>query len=192
MINENLPVICFIGPSGSGKTTIIEALISSLPKYNIGTIKFIHHPVLNIDPIGKDTQRHREAGAKFSLCFAQNETALIINRTKRGSLEDLNHFLQLEENVLPSIDFIFSEGPRIPPKNIPVVLTGKTKEDLKNYSLKLEINPILAISGIIGTKISSWQNRSVFNVYDDKSLKAFVGRINNFLKSHLNQEIRDQ
>ncbi|MFW5977791.1 MAG: molybdopterin-guanine dinucleotide biosynthesis protein B, partial [Halohasta sp.] len=55
--------ICLVGPSDSGKTTLLESLVAELGDYGrVATIKSIHHDI-EIDTPGKDTYRHREAGA---------------------------------------------------------------------------------------------------------------------------------
>ncbi len=56
-------VVCLVGPSDSGKTTFMTALIEELDGYGrVGAIKSIHHDI-EIDTPGKDTHRHRTAGA---------------------------------------------------------------------------------------------------------------------------------
>lgn len=52
------------GPSGSGKTTLIEKLVPILTAtgLTVSTVKHVHHPV-EIDTPGKDSFRHRQAGA---------------------------------------------------------------------------------------------------------------------------------
>jgi molybdopterin-guanine dinucleotide biosynthesis protein B len=52
------------GPSGSGKTTLIVKLLPILSATGlvVSTVKHVHHPV-EIDTPGKDSFRHREAGA---------------------------------------------------------------------------------------------------------------------------------
>ena len=85
MSHSDITIIYFVGPSNSGKTTTIEKIIQSLQDEGIkcGTIKFIHHPTLTLDPAGKDSSRHRSAGALFTLNFAPKETAVIIKITTR-------------------------------------------------------------------------------------------------------------
>lgn len=53
-----------VGASGSGKTTLIEALIPRLIArgLTVATVKLTHHD-LDLDHKGKDSRRHREAGA---------------------------------------------------------------------------------------------------------------------------------
>ena len=52
------------GPSGSGKTSLIEQLIPVLTAFglSVSTVKHVHHN-LELDKPGKDSFRHREAGA---------------------------------------------------------------------------------------------------------------------------------
>ncbi len=58
-----MPTVCLVGPSDSGKTTLMESLVDALGDYGrVATIKSIHHDI-EIDTPGKDTYRHREAGA---------------------------------------------------------------------------------------------------------------------------------
>ncbi len=58
------PVFGFAGYSGSGKTTLIEQLIPLFVAQGlrISLIKHAHHS-FDIDKPGKDSYRHREAGA---------------------------------------------------------------------------------------------------------------------------------
>jgi len=61
---KKTPIICIVGKSESGKTTLIEKLIPELKKrgYNIGSIKHSCQK-FDIDKKGKDSWRHRKAGA---------------------------------------------------------------------------------------------------------------------------------
>ena len=59
-----MKVLGIMGYSGSGKTTLIEALISrfAVRGLKVSLIKHAHHG-FDIDRPGKDSFRHREAGA---------------------------------------------------------------------------------------------------------------------------------
>lgn len=66
-------VVGFCGPSGVGKTTLIERLIPLL-KADGGRVSVIKHAHqrFDIDRPGKDSWRHREAGA-FEVMLASGE-----------------------------------------------------------------------------------------------------------------------
>ena len=65
-------VIGFCGYSGSGKTTLIEQLIARLrlAGQRVSVVKHAHHE-FDIDHEGKDSWRHRQAGA-FEVVIASN------------------------------------------------------------------------------------------------------------------------
>jgi molybdopterin-guanine dinucleotide biosynthesis protein B len=58
-------VIAIVGRQGSGKTTLIERLIPALHErgLTVSTIKHTHHHLIELDVPGKDSYRHRVAGA---------------------------------------------------------------------------------------------------------------------------------
>ena len=58
------PVLALIGKPDCGKTTLIEKLIPALAQkgLRIGTLKH-HHGPIQMDVPGKDTWRHKQAGA---------------------------------------------------------------------------------------------------------------------------------
>jgi molybdopterin-guanine dinucleotide biosynthesis protein B len=59
-----MKVVAFAGFSGSGKTTLVEQLIPALKLrgLRVSVVKHAHHK-FDVDHPGKDTWRHREAGA---------------------------------------------------------------------------------------------------------------------------------
>ena len=65
-------VIGFCGYSGSGKTTLVEQLIVRLKRngQRVSVVKHAHH-AFDIDHEGKDSWRHRRAGA-FEVVIASN------------------------------------------------------------------------------------------------------------------------
>jgi len=58
-------VVGIVGHSGSGKTTLIEKLIPALRRrgLTVSTVKHTHHHRIELDTPGKDSHRHRAAGA---------------------------------------------------------------------------------------------------------------------------------
>jgi molybdopterin-guanine dinucleotide biosynthesis protein B len=67
-----MKVVGFSGYSGSGKTTLIEQLIAQLKAkgQRVSVVKHAHHN-FDIDHEGKDSWRHRRAGA-FEVVVASN------------------------------------------------------------------------------------------------------------------------
>jgi threonine synthase len=70
-----MKVVGFAGYSGSGKTTLIERVIPALKArgLRVSVVKHAHHN-FDIDQPGKDTWRHREAGA-FEVVVASDQAA---------------------------------------------------------------------------------------------------------------------
>ena len=59
-----MKVFGVVGWKNNGKTTLVERLVAHLtaPGYRVSTVKHAHHEV-DLDQPGKDSWRHREAGA---------------------------------------------------------------------------------------------------------------------------------
>ena len=71
-------VIGLAGWSGAGKTTLIEKLIPELRRrgLSVSTLKHAHH-AFDMDRPGKDSHRHREAGATEVLLTSGQRWALM-------------------------------------------------------------------------------------------------------------------
>lgn len=98
-------VLGVVGWSGSGKTTLLEAVIPLLRHagLRVSTIKHAHHG-FDMDRPGKDTYRHRAAGAHEVLVAAANRWALL--HEVAGPEPDLPALLQRLEPV----DLVLVEG----------------------------------------------------------------------------------
>lgn len=99
------PVIAFIGKPDSGKTTLLEKLIPELRRrgHRIGTIKH-HVHTFEMDKPGKDTWRHKQAGAS---------TVALSSPTGLGIIRDVDGDLTIEELVgryYGDIDLVIAEG----------------------------------------------------------------------------------
>ena len=97
------PIISVVGKSESGKTTLLEKLIPELKKrgYKIGTIKHAHHG-FDIDESGKDSWRHKKAGADSVLVASPGKIAMVKN--------DSCDTLSCLEKYLWDMDLIITEG----------------------------------------------------------------------------------
>src|SRR4051812_50105343 len=73
-----MKVIGLAGYSGAGKTTLVESLIPALKRHGqrVSVVKHAHHK-FDIDHPGKDTYRHREAGAFEGVVASDKRLALM-------------------------------------------------------------------------------------------------------------------
>jgi len=94
------------GWSGSGKTTLMTALIPELVSRGItvSTLKHAHH-AFDIDQPGKDSWRHRQAGAREVMICSENRWALM--HELRGAPEP--SFEELVRRMSP-VDLLLVEG----------------------------------------------------------------------------------
>jgi len=119
-----IPIISIVGKSDSGKTTFIEKLVPELVRrgYRIATVKHDVHG-FEVDREGKDSWRHKQAGA---------HTVIISSPTKVALIRDVEKDLRLDEirdKLVQDVDLILSEGYKkdVQPK-IEIFRTEKHKE----------------------------------------------------------------
>jgi molybdopterin-guanine dinucleotide biosynthesis protein B len=100
-------VVGFAGYSGSGKTTLVEQLIPALKKrgLRVSVVKHAHHS-FDIDRPGKDTFRHREAGAFEVVVSSSNRFALM--REFEQPLDMSVH--QMIAELYEGVDWVLVEG----------------------------------------------------------------------------------
>ena len=100
-------VVAFAGYSGSGKTTLVESLIPVLKQrgLRVSVVKHAHHS-FDIDHPGKDTHRHRKAGAFEVVVSSSNRLALIREFEKPTQLSVHHLIAELYEGV----DWVLVEG----------------------------------------------------------------------------------
>lgn len=100
-------VVGFAGFSGSGKTTLIERLIPALKArgLRVSVVKHAHHR-FDIDHPGKDTFRHRQAGA-FEVVVASDRRLALMREFEQPSELTVH---QLIAELYEGVDWVLVEG----------------------------------------------------------------------------------
>lgn len=100
------PVLALVGWSGAGKTTLLTALIPLLTARNlsVSTLKHAHHRV-DPDQPGKDSYRHRAAGASETMLATR--ARFVLFREHRS--EDEPDLAMLLARMAPA-DLFLAEG----------------------------------------------------------------------------------
>lgn len=100
-------VVGFVGYSGSGKTTLVEKLIPALKRrgLRVSVVKHAHHN-FDIDQPGKDTYRHRVAGAFEVVVASRNRLALMREFEQPAELK-VHHLLA---ELYSAVDWVLVEG----------------------------------------------------------------------------------
>lgn len=101
-----VPIVSVVGKSNSGKTTLIEKLVRELVKkgYSVATVKHDVHG-FEIDREGKDSWRHKKAGARQTIISSPEKLALISDVDGDLSLLEIG-----ERFVGDDIDILIGEG----------------------------------------------------------------------------------
>ena len=101
-----MKIFGLVGRSGSGKTSLMVRLLPELRRrgLTVSTIKHAHHG-FDLDRSGKDSFRHREAGAKEVMLVSDARWALMheIGDAPEPPLEEL-------VRRMAPVDFVLIEG----------------------------------------------------------------------------------
>jgi molybdopterin-guanine dinucleotide biosynthesis protein B len=100
-----IPIVSIVGKSDAGKTTLIEKLVPELVRrgYGVATVKHDVHG-FEVDREGKDSWRHKQAGA---------HTVVISSPSKLAVIRDVEMDMTLDmirERFIHDVDLILSEG----------------------------------------------------------------------------------
>lgn len=102
-----MKVVGFAGYSGAGKTTLVERLIPAfrIKGLRVSVVKHAHHR-FDIDHVGKDTYRHREAGA-FEVVVASNQRLALMREFEHPTQLSVH---QLIAELYEGVDWVLVEG----------------------------------------------------------------------------------
>lgn len=100
-----IPIVSFVGKSNVGKTTCLEKVIRELTArgYRVATVKHDAHS-FEMDHEGKDSWRHKHAGAVMTVISSKEKVALTADTNHDQSLDELR------ERFIIDADIILSEG----------------------------------------------------------------------------------
>lgn len=104
-----MKVVGFAGYSGAGKTSLLERLIPVLRErgLRVSVVKHAHHR-FDIDRPGKDSWRHREAGA-FEVVIASRHRLALMREFEREHELDVH---QMIAELWDGVDWVLVEGYR--------------------------------------------------------------------------------
>ncbi len=114
-----MKILTVVGTKNTGKTTLVTMIVDEMVKrgYRVGTIKHTHH---DFDLEGKDTWKHRKAGAELVVGSGKS-TFFMVN--EQLSLENI---LKNISNIT-ELDYVVIEG--FKSSNYPKVSTTEVKDD---------------------------------------------------------------
>jgi molybdopterin-guanine dinucleotide biosynthesis protein B len=121
-----IPIVSIVGKSESGKTTLIEKLIAELTRrgFRVATIKHNRHG-FEIDHEGKDSWRHKQAGAVTTVVASPGRVAVIEDTQKDYNLAEIR------DRYIRDADIILAEGYKFNPHpKIEVFRTERRSERL--------------------------------------------------------------
>lgn len=102
--NKSVPIVSFVAArSGTGKTTLLEKVIREMKRrgLRVGAMKHVHQAGLDVP--GKDSWRHRQAGAEAVCVVSSDELLVIGDKDRSDNPLDFRAYL-------PPVDFILAEG----------------------------------------------------------------------------------
>jgi molybdopterin-guanine dinucleotide biosynthesis adapter protein len=150
------------GYSGSGKTTLLEKLIPQLTArgLKVSVIKHAHHG-FDIDRPGKDSHRHREAGATEVMLSCSDRWALMHERRDEAEVTlneligrlspcDLVLIEGFKQEPVPKLEVYRPENgkpPLFPDR--PDIVAIATDADIVTDLPKLPLNDFVAIADFV-------------------------------------------
>jgi molybdopterin-guanine dinucleotide biosynthesis protein B len=168
-----LIVVTVLGLKKSGKTTTCEALIREFKSrgLSVGAVKSMHHARMTIDSKGKDTWRHRRAGADFVASLSNGEMGYI------QSVEGKATMAEVAQHFPKGTDVVVCEGVEEPGRGAVRLLALRDAGDLAEA---LEIrglgngSGVLALTGIFANEAKKHPRYPVYNCTVSKDRKALV------------------
>ena len=96
-----IPIVSIVGKSDSGKTTLMEKLIAelNLRGYKVASVKHDTHD-FEIDKEGKDSWRHKKAGATTTIISSPHKVAVVSDTDRDLRLSEIRDRFVLKEDIV--------------------------------------------------------------------------------------------
>ena len=109
-----IPIVSIVGKSDSGKTTLLEKLIAelNLRGYKVASVKHDTHD-FEIDKEGKDSWRHKKAGATTTIISSPHKVAVVSDTDRDLRLSEIRDRFVLEEDIVLSEGYYRDKQPKI-------------------------------------------------------------------------------
>lgn len=122
MEQRKIPMVSIVGRAKTGKTTLVVRLISLLKERGIRTAVIKHHPHdFDIDKEGKDTYRHKKAGALLTIIASPRKIAMV------RDVEEEMTVWEIADRYVDSVDLIITEGYKR--ENLPKIEVYSAREE---------------------------------------------------------------
>lgn len=151
-----------VGWKNAGKTGLMERLVTEITGrgHTVSTVKHAHH-TFDVDHPGKDSHRHRVAGASEVLLASRNRVALM---------------QELRDQDEPTLDQLLT---RLSPVDLVLVEGYKRDAHPKVEAHRAETgNPLIAPDDptirAIASDTALTMDRPVFDLNDTKSIADFI------------------
>jgi molybdopterin-guanine dinucleotide biosynthesis protein MobB len=156
-----IPIVSIVGKSNSGKTTLLEKIISDLVArgWRIATIKHNKHG-FNIDHEGKDSYRHKKAGAHTTVVSSPHQLALI---------QDVDHdhsFEEIRDQFIHNADLILTEGFKV--NDYPKIEVFRA--ELKRELISTSQDNLIAVASDVKLNLDV----PCFDINDPKAIVDFI------------------
>lgn len=157
----NIPIVSIVGKSNSGKTTLLEKIIADLVRrgYRVATIKHNRHG-FNIDHEGKDSDRHKKAGAHTTVVSSPHQLALI---------QDVDHdhsFQEIRDKFINDADIILTEGFKT--NDYPKIEVFRS--ELKRELINKKEDGLIAVASDVVLDVAV----PCLNINDSKAITDFI------------------
>ncbi|MHA1616284.1 MAG: molybdopterin-guanine dinucleotide biosynthesis protein B [Candidatus Njordarchaeales archaeon] len=128
-------IIAILGHKNSGKTTLIEYLTRELVNkgLKVVTMKHIHHDFFEVDKEGKDTWRHKRAGATIVSGVSKKRLVIISDEVSElnDAFEEVMNYLKAKNpDVILLEGFLPIVGSR---KDIMKVVIARSVDEAKFF-----------------------------------------------------------